>query len=133
MPICCSCCSSDDFTGPGNRPNVVVEKMTSGILVASMAGTCETSGPEFGCTQQVKKVIMKDNLEKMLKQTKNNSNFTFSTVKGSTAREALNDVCKIKPPLNFSFRLHFTVAVKNSCCQVFVKDINQDKPSLLGF
>ena len=43
------------------------------------------------------------------------------------------DVCKIKPSLNFSFRLHFTVAVKNSCCQVFVKDINQDKPSLLGF
>ena len=64
-------------------------------------------------------------LEKMLKQAK--KKFTFSTVKGSTAREALNDVCKIKPPLNFSFRLHFTVAVKNSCCQVFVKDINPDK------
>ena len=42
-------------------------------------------------------------------------------------------MCKIKPSLNFSFRLHFTVAVKNSCCQVFVKDINQDKRSFLGF
>ena len=61
-------------------------------------------------------------LEKMLKQAK--KKFTFSTVKGSTAREALNDVCKIKPPLNFSFRLHFIVAVKNSCCQVFVNYIN---------
>ena len=60
---------------------MVVEKITSGILVASMAGTCETTGPEFGCTQQVQEVIviMKDNLEKNLKQTKNNSNFTFST------------------------------------------------------
>ena len=75
----CSCCSSDDLTGHDNRPNAVVEKMTSGILVASMAGTCETTGPEFGCTQQVQKVIMEDNLEKMSKQTKNNSNFTFST------------------------------------------------------
>ena len=75
----CSCYSSDDFTGHDNRPNAAVEKMTSGILVASMAGTCETTGPEFGCTQQVQKVIMEDNLEKMSKQTKNNSNFTFST------------------------------------------------------
>ena len=63
----CSCCSSDDFTGHDNRPNVVVEKMTSGILVASMAGTCETTGPEFGCTQQVQKVVTKDNLEKIMK------------------------------------------------------------------
>ena len=90
----CSCCSSDDFTCHildnkfglllfiiiyNNRPNAVVAKMISGILVASMAGTCETTGPEFGCTQQVQKVIMEDNLEKMSKQTKNNSNFTFST------------------------------------------------------
>ena len=83
----CSCCSSDDFTCHildnkfglllfiiiyDNRPNAVIEKMTSGILVASMAGTCETTGPEFGCTQQVQKVIMKDNLEKMLKQANKN-------------------------------------------------------------
>ena len=51
-----------------NRPNAVVAKMISGILVASMAGTCETTGPEFGCTQQVQEVIMKDNLEKKVEK-----------------------------------------------------------------